>query len=109
MGENERFRWAAAQGCGGCCNGGAATAWVRTSCRAIETAINARELYNHGILIGGRAGGYLAGGQYLELPGESHNNLYVELINAMLPAGSPEVTTFGNPALCTGGIPELRA
>ena len=33
----------------------------------------------------------------------------VELINAVLPPGEQPVATFGNEAVCTGGLPELRA
>lgn len=60
-------------------------------------------------VVAGRAGGYLRTGQYLTFSGESHQNLMVELVNAVLPATEAPITTFGNPATCTGGLPRLRA
>lgn len=61
------------------------------------------------VVIAGRAGGYLRTGQYLEVDGVPHNNLLVELTNAVLPADATPITTFGNPEACTGGVPKLRA
>jgi Protein of unknown function (DUF1552) len=55
-------------------------------------------------LIAGSAGGYLKTGQFLRYDGtKPHNNLLVTVLNAM----GVEATTFGDPAYCTGDLPEL--
>jgi hypothetical protein len=62
------------------------------------------------LLVGG-AGGYFKTGRYLgyKVPangyGPPHNNLFVSLANAM---GLSNVTTFGNPSVCTGPMTQLR-
>ncbi len=89
-----------------------------------------------GIMIAGSAGGYLKTGQYLDLIGQErssgfrrgpdwhaqakpneyfrpfdvpHNNLFVELANAVAPKDAEPVTTFGRADVCTGGLPQIRA
>jgi hypothetical protein len=88
-----------------------------------------------GIMIAGGAGGYLKTGQYLDLIAEhrsgftraadwkaqqapneyfrsfdvSHNDLFVELANAVAPEGADPVKTFGRADMCTGGVPKIRA
>jgi hypothetical protein len=54
-------------------------------------------------LLAGGAGGALQMGRFLRYQGDWHNNLLVSICNAM---GVP-VTTFGNPAYCTGSLPGL--
>jgi hypothetical protein len=87
------------------------------------------------IMIAGSAGGYLKTGQYIDLLGSnrsgftrapdwkaqsapseyfrpfdvSHNDLFVELANAVAPPGAEPVKTFGRADMCTGGVPRLRA
>lgn len=87
------------------------------------------------VIIAGSAGGKLKTGQYIDLlgsnrngftraadwkaqqsPGEyfrpfdvSHNDLFVELANAVAPEGAEPVKTFGRADVCTGGVPQLRA
>jgi hypothetical protein len=87
------------------------------------------------IMIAGSAGGYLKTGQYLDLiashrsgftrapdwkaqqaPNEyfrsfdvSHNDLLVELANAVAPEDADPVKTFGRADMCTGGVPQIRA
>ena len=56
-------------------------------------------------VIAGGAGGALRTGRYLRYAGDPHNNLLVALCNAM----GVDVTTFGNPAYCTGPLPGLLA
>ncbi|WP_437626360.1 DUF1552 domain-containing protein [Sorangium sp. So ce1151] len=56
-------------------------------------------------VIAGRAGGALRTGRFLSYAGDPHNNLLVALCNAM----GVEVSTFGNPAYCTGPLPGLLA
>ncbi|WP_437290743.1 DUF1552 domain-containing protein [Sorangium sp. So ce406] len=56
-------------------------------------------------VIAGGAGGALRTGRYLRYAGDPHNNLLVTLCNAM----GVEVSTFGNPAYCTGLLPGLLA
>ncbi len=55
------------------------------------------------VILCGGAGGYFRTGRFLEHPGLPHNNLLVSLANAV---GS-KMTTFGNPAFCTGPLPNL--
>jgi hypothetical protein len=54
-------------------------------------------------VLAGGAGGALQTGRFLQLNKVPHNNLLVSLINMM--GGS--VTTFGNPAYCTGPLSGL--
>ncbi len=87
------------------------------------------------IILAGSAGGYLRTGRYIDFiaaqrssfkraadwkaqqaPREyfrpfdvPHNNLFVELANAVAPPGAAPVTTFGRADVCTGGLPQLRA
>ncbi|WP_437602769.1 DUF1552 domain-containing protein [Sorangium sp. So ce590] len=56
-------------------------------------------------VIAGGAGGALRTGRYLRYEGDPHNNLLVTLCNAM----GVDVSTFGNPAYCTGPLPGLLA
>ncbi|WP_438020102.1 DUF1552 domain-containing protein [Sorangium sp. So ce315] len=56
-------------------------------------------------VIAGGGGGALRAGRYLRYAGDPHNNLLVTLCNAM----GVEVSTFGNPAYCTGLLPGLLA
>ncbi|AUX41943.1 hypothetical protein SOCE26_033680 [Sorangium cellulosum] len=56
-------------------------------------------------VIAGGAGGALRTGRYLRYGGDPHNNLLVALCNAM----GVGVSTFGNPAYCTGPLPGLLA
>lgn len=87
------------------------------------------------IILAGSAGGYLKTGQYIDLLGSnrsgftraadwkaqsapneyfrsfdvSHNDLFVELANAVAPEGADPVKTFGRADMCKGGVPQLRA
>lgn len=87
------------------------------------------------IIIAGSAGGKLKTGQYIDLlaqhrngftraadwkaqqaPHEyfrpfdvSHNDLFIELANAVAPEGAEPVKTFGRADVCTGGVPQIRA
>jgi hypothetical protein len=87
------------------------------------------------ILIAGSGGGRLKTGQYIDLLGSnrsgftrapdwkaqqapseyfrpfdvSHNDLFIELANAVAPEGAEPVKTFGRADVCTGGVPQLRA
>ncbi|WP_437839703.1 DUF1552 domain-containing protein [Sorangium sp. So ce1153] len=56
-------------------------------------------------VIAGRAGGALRTGRFLSYAGDPHNNLLVALCNAM----GVDVSTFGNPAYCTGPLSGLLA
>lgn len=56
-------------------------------------------------VLAGGAGGALRTGRYLRYDGDPHNNLLVTLCNAM----GVDVSTFGNPAYCTGPLPGLLA
>ncbi|WP_437552792.1 DUF1552 domain-containing protein [Sorangium sp. So ce367] len=56
-------------------------------------------------VIAGGAGGALRTGRFLRYAGDPHNNLLVALCNAM----GVDVSTFGNPAYCTGVLPGLLA
>lgn len=55
-------------------------------------------------VIAGGCGGFFRTGQLLKYNGTHHNNLLVSLMNAMEVPGD----TFGDPAYCTGPLPELR-
>lgn len=87
------------------------------------------------IMIAGSAGGKLKTGQYIDLLGSnrngfsraadwkaqqspdqyfrpfdvSHNDLFIELANAVAPEGAEPVKTFGRADVCTGGVPQIRA
>ncbi len=87
------------------------------------------------IIIAGNAGGKLKTGQYIDLLGSnrngftraadwkaqqapdqyfrpfdvSHNDLFIELANAVAPEGAEPVKTFGRADVCTGGVPQIRA
>lgn len=54
-------------------------------------------------VLAGGAGGALQTGRYLRYQGNSHNDLLVAIANAM----DVGITTFGNPAYCTGKLPGL--
>jgi Protein of unknown function (DUF1552) len=54
-------------------------------------------------VIAGGTGGALKMGRYLKYNGDHHNNLLVSLLNAM---DVPD-TSFGNPAYCSGALPNL--
>jgi len=51
-------------------------------------------------VLAGGAGGALQTGRYLQYNGTPHNNLLVSLVNMM----GGNITTFGNPAYCTGAL-----
>lgn len=52
-------------------------------------------------ILAGRAGGAVRTGRWMQVGGDvPHNNLWVGVMNAM----GLEVTTFGNPAYCTGAL-----
>jgi Protein of unknown function (DUF1552) len=56
------------------------------------------------VVIAGKCGGALRTGRYLKLPqSQPHNNLLVSVANAM----GVSMTTFGNPAYCTGPLTAL--
>ncbi|NUP04502.1 MAG: DUF1552 domain-containing protein [Polyangiaceae bacterium] len=55
-------------------------------------------------ILAGGCGNYLKTGQFIEYTGDRpHNDLLVTLMNAM----GIEGTAFGDPAYCTGALPEL--
>ena len=55
-------------------------------------------------LVAGGASGYFKMGRMIEFAGEvPHNNLLVSLLNSM----GVNATTFGDPAYCTGPLPQL--
>ena len=54
-------------------------------------------------VLAGGAGGALETGRYLRYQGNFHNDLLVAIANAM----DVGITTFGNPAYCTGKLPGL--
>ena len=56
-------------------------------------------------LLAGDAGGYFESGRYLKYAGAWHNDLLTSICHAM---GS-QVSTFGNPAYCTGELSGLTA
>jgi hypothetical protein len=56
------------------------------------------------VVIAGKCGGALRTGRYLTYPNAvPHNNLLVSIANAM----GTNITTFGNPAYCTGALTNL--
>jgi len=55
-------------------------------------------------LLAGSAGGYFRTGRMIDYAGRAHNDLYVSICNAM---GLTDVTTFGNPDVCRGPLPDL--
>jgi hypothetical protein len=56
------------------------------------------------VVIAGSGGGALRSGRLVTYsPQQPHNNLLVSLANAM----GTKITTFGNPAYCTGALPNL--
>lgn len=61
-------------------------------------------------ILAGSGGGYFSTGRFLRLPRENgrglaHSDLFVSLANYM----GLELTTFGNPSVCRGALPGLRA
>lgn len=54
-------------------------------------------------ILGGSCGGYFRTGRYLQYDQDPHNNFLVSLCNAM----GVQTNTFGNPAYCTGPLPNL--
>jgi hypothetical protein len=54
-------------------------------------------------LLAGSCGGTFKTGRYLDFKGDPHNNLLVSLCQAM----DVDVSTFGNPAYCTGPLAGL--
>lgn len=64
---------------------------------------------NLGIVTVGSAGGALKTGQYIDVGGAPHQNLWVELINAVSPDDLTPITSFGNAATCTGGLKQIRS
>lgn len=54
-------------------------------------------------VLAGSCGGYFNTGRYLQYGGNHHNDLLVSLCHAM----DVPVATFGNPAYCTGALPNL--
>ena len=60
------------------------------------------------VVVAGSGAGALRTGQYLNLADRPHNDLLLELLNAVLPNDVAPYSTFGNPAACTGGVPEIR-
>ncbi|WP_437562563.1 DUF1552 domain-containing protein [Sorangium sp. So ce542] len=61
--------------------------------------------HNMPYVIAGGAGGALRTGRYVRYGGDAHNDLLVTLCNAM----GVDVSTFGNPAYCTGPLSGLLA
>jgi hypothetical protein len=56
------------------------------------------------VIIAGSGGGALRSGRFVTYsPQQPHNNLHVSLANAM----GTNISTFGNPAYCTGALPNL--
>jgi len=55
-------------------------------------------------LLAGSCGGAFKTGRLVEYQGAKHNDLLVSLCNAM---GLDDVTTFGNPAYCSGPLSGL--
>jgi hypothetical protein len=55
-------------------------------------------------LLAGSAGGSVRTGRLLRFGGRAHNDLFVSVCHAL---GFPDVTTFGEPSVCTGPLPGL--
>jgi hypothetical protein len=73
-----------------------------------ELALGSHDLHNCHWLLAGSAGGAIRTGRWLKFGANGakrppHSNLMVSLANAM---GLP-ITTFGNPAACTGPLAGL--
>lgn len=79
------------------------------------------DFYEMPVVLAGKAGGTMRTGRYLDYRGartsrptnyygnsyfvnETHNNLMVSICNAM---GLDDVSSFGDPAFCSGGLPGL--
>ncbi len=60
-------------------------------------------------VLAGGGGGTLKGGQRIDAAGTPHQNLWVELVNALSPDDVTPIKTFGNPETCTGGFSKIRA
>lgn len=56
------------------------------------------------VFFAGGASGYFRMGRYVQYEDKSHNDLLVSICHAM---GLEDVTTFGDPALCSGPLPGL--
>jgi hypothetical protein len=82
-----------------------------------QIANGSHELTRLPWLLAGSSNGYFRTGRYIRFPrgpramvpewdsaGRSHNDLFVSVANAM----GIDITTFGNPDVCTGPITELR-
>lgn len=82
-----------------------------------QIANGSHELTRLPWLLAGSSNGYFKTGRYLrfarakmdaipdwETAGRPHNDLFVSIANAM----GIDITSFGNPAVCTGAIDELR-
>ncbi len=82
------------------------TAIVWVSELGLSTNDHKRE--NLGIVIAGGGGGTLKGGQFLQLDGTPHSNLWVELLDALSPESADPIESFGMPEACTGGLSEIR-
>lgn len=63
---------------------------------------------NMNFVIAGGGGGTIKGNQYIDAKGAPHQNLWVELINALSPSDVAPVSSFGNPKTCTGGFSQIR-
>jgi hypothetical protein len=78
-------------------------------CGEIGSSNHSDNIVNY--LLVGSGGGFVKTGRYLSFPlqkngyGPPHNNLFVSLANAM---GLTNVTTFGNPSICTGPVTQLQ-
>jgi hypothetical protein len=78
-------------------------------CGELGTPNHTNYMMNY--LLAGSGGGFLKTGRYLQFQqqkngyGPAHNNLFVSLANAM---GLSNVTTFGNPSVCTGPLQGLQ-
>jgi hypothetical protein len=64
---------------------------------------NAHNRIDMPYVLAGSCGGYLRPGRWLQYANTSHNDLLVSLCNAM----DVPVNTFGNPAYCSGPLPNL--
>jgi hypothetical protein len=80
-------------------------------CGEIGSSNHSNRIVNYAIAGGGGGGGNVKTGSWVNFPrtaddeGLPHNNLFVSLANAM---GLANVTKFGNPAVCTGPLAQLR-